>query len=231
MKYQFLTNREEIIKVDLFDENDTIFVNEPNNIIAFQADNHKNREDFVFDELKIKKYKTKAKIIGKSSLYIKSKNNSSIKIFEINESTPFIFNFNILFYTQNININISMEDVDKALFKDDMFRYECSGNGILAYYVEGDAIEILLSEKETIFIHPNNVLGYDKDINYEFKTYGNAKAAMNMDYHYKFTGSGKIIVQTQSLSTDIKCNAIESGDGLIKRFVKEVIPGASVVLK
>ncbi|SFV64440.1 hypothetical protein MNB_SV-9-51 [hydrothermal vent metagenome] len=231
MKYQFLTNRKEIIKVDLFDENDIIFVSEPDNIIAFQSDNHENREDFIFDELKIKKYKVKSKIIGKSSFYVKSKNNSSIKIFEINKDTSFIFNFNILFYTQNIKIKTSIEDINKAIFKNDIFRYECAGNGILAYYVEGDSVEIFLSENETIFIHPNNVLGYDKNLSYEFKTYGNAKASMNMDYHYKFTGKGKIIIQTQSLSADIKISNIEAGDGFMTRFVKEVIPGANIILK
>jgi len=231
MKYQFLSEKKEIIKIDLFDSNDIIIVNEPNNIIAFQSDNHKNREDFIFDELKIKKYKTKSKIKGKSSLYIKSKNNSSIKIFEVNENMPFIFNYNILFYTKDVKINISLENISKAIFKNDIFRYECSGNGILAYYAEGDSIEITLSEKETIFIHPNNVLGYDKNIQYEFKTYGNTKAALNMEYHYKFTGKGKIIIQTQSLSTDIKCNLEESGDGVIKRFIKEIVPGGPIIFK
>jgi len=231
MKYNFPTSKKEIIKIDLFDKNDTIIVNEPDNIIAFQSDNHKNREDFVFDELKLKKYKRKSKIYGKSSLYIKSFNNSTIKILEINKDKPFVFNFNILFYSANINVNLSMDDLGKSIFKNDMFMYDCSGDGILGYYVEGDAIEIILSENEIIFIHPNNVLGYDKNIQYQFKTYGNSKAALNMDYHYKFTGKGKIIIQTQSFSNDILKAYNDNGDNILKRTIKEWIPGGSILLK
>jgi uncharacterized protein (AIM24 family) len=231
MKYHFPTKNKEIIKIELFDENDIIIINEPDNIIAFQSSKYTNREDFIFDKLKIKKYKKKSKIYGMSSIYVKSKNNSSINIFELNKNIPFIFNFNILFYTKDIDIKLSIEDIGKVFFKENIFRYECNGQGLIGYYVEGDIIEIILSKDETIFINPKNVVGYDKNIKYEFKTYGNVTAAIDMEYHYKFTGKGRIILQTQSLENDIKQINTNTKDNIIKKSIKEFIPGANLLLK
>jgi hypothetical protein len=230
MNYTFLTKNNEVIKIDLFDKDDTIIVNEPDNIVAFQSENHTNRKDFIFDELKLKKYKKKSKIYGKSSLYIKSSNNSTIKIFEMHKNNPFIFNFNILFYTKKINIKYVIENINNVAFKNNLFRYECSGEGLVGYYAEGNIIEINLAKNETIFIHQNSLLGYNKNIKCEFKTYGNAKAALNMEHHYKFTGAGKVLLQTQSLLNDIK-KINNSEDNIFKRFIKEFIPGANIFLK
>ena len=231
MEYYFITRNKEIVKIDLIDKNDILIVNEPDNIVAFQADNHENREDFIFDKLKFKKYRRKSKICGKSSIYIKSSNNSVIKIFEINSDITFIFNFNILFYTQDIKIELALEDVTKFAFKNQFFRYECNGNGLIGYYSEGDAIELTLLKDEIIYVEPSYVLGYDKNIKYEFVTYGNTTASLNMEYHYKFIGEGKIIIQTQSLMNDIQQVSEYLGDNVLQRTMKKFIPGADIFMK
>ena len=69
MKYEFVTPKNDVIKIDLTDSNDIIIVNEPQNIIAFQSDDYKeNRYDFIFDEIKLKKLKFKIKITSSASL-------------------------------------------------------------------------------------------------------------------------------------------------------------------
>ena len=230
MEYTFLTKNKEIIKIDLIDVNDELIVNQPSNIIAFKASSHGNRKDFIFDEIKIKKYQLKSKINGESSIYIKSSNNSEIKILELNDK-KYVFNFNILFYTKDVKVNLYLDEFAKFIYTNDAFQYKCSGSGIIGYYAEGTAIDVLLSIGETIFINPYYVLGYEDTIKYEFKTYGNTKAALNMDYHYKFTGPGNIIVQTQALIDDILKVNKTTGDNVFKRALKEWIPGGSVILK
>lgn len=230
MKYKFITVNKEIIKINLFDADDSITVTEPDNIIAFQSEHSYLREDYIFDEIKIT-YKRKTKIKGPSTTFIKSSSQSSIRILKINQDNQFIFNLNILFYTKDIKVNISLEDMKHIPFKNNMFRYECCGIGEVGYYAEGDLIEIDLEENETIFINPNNVLGYTKDISYEMRTYGNDTAALKMDYHYKFIGKGKILIQTQSMDSDITQVINNKSDNFIKRTLKEFIPFLNIVWK
>ena len=52
-------------------------------------------------------------------------------------------------------------------------------------------------------MYRNNVLGYEESLDYDFRTYGNAKAALNIEYHCRFRGPGELVIQTQSLVCDL----------------------------
>lgn len=218
MKYEYLTDKKEIVKIFLEDEKDTIIVNEPDSIIAFQSENHQSREDFVFDEIKFKKYKRKSKISGESTFYVNSINSSEIKFLDLEDDKCYIFNCNLLLHSISISFHCALKE------------YECSGNGFVAYYAEGNSVRLWLKNNESIFVNPNNVLAYQKSIKYEFKTYGNVKSALNMDFHYKFFGLGEIIIQTQALISDL--SRVNNGnDNIFKRAVKEWVPGSGLFLK
>jgi hypothetical protein len=230
MKYEFVTPKNDVIKIDLTDSNDIIIVNEPQNIIAFQSDDYKeNRYDFIFDEIKLKKLKFKSRISGKSTVYLKSSNNSEIKIMEL-KNENFVFNYNVLMYTHGIKIKATMRDIQEMAIIKNIFQYECSGTGTIVYYAEGNLIELNLNKHETIFVHPAYVLGHDEQIHYEFRTYGNTKAAMRMDYHYKFTGPGRIIIQSQSLSKELK-TMYEPKENILKKTVQDWFPGSNIFFK
>ena len=225
MEYEFLTVNKEIVKINLTDKNDEIIINEPENIIAFQSDNHKNRIDYTIDEIKMKFYRSRSRIIGHSSIYVKSRYNATINILELTKDKPFIFNLNLLAFTKNINVKLTIPSIKKGIFNKNIIQHECMGNGIVMYYGEGNSIQISLINAETIFVNPKNIIGYEKDIDCNFRTYGNFTATRGMDYHYKFTGPGKIIIQTQSLSTDTQ----ESHENFFKRAFKEFVPGGGML--
>lgn len=230
MKYEYLTEKKEVVRILLEDKDDIIIVNEPDNIIAFQSDNHQSREDFVFDEIKLKKYKRKSRVSGKSICYLNSTNNAEIKFLDLCHGQCYVFNCNFLLHSKSISVHCRLKEIDKAFFSKDVFQYECSGNGFIAYYAEGNPFRLLLNNNESIFVNPNNVLAYEKSLRYEFKTYGNVKSALNMDYHYKFFGPGEVIIQTQALVSDLS-RVNNANDNVFRRAIKEWVPGGGLILK
>jgi len=230
VKIEYLTNKHEILKIDLVEKNDKIVVFEPENIIAFQSENLDNRVDKMDLKLKFKPDWKKSYLCGKSKIYVKSSNNAKIELLDIKNDAPFVFRANILLHTDTVKISCKAENLTNVIFVDRAFRYECIGDGTIAYCVEGESLEISLSKDEIIYIHPDNLIGFDKNIKYEINTYGTLTTASKMDYHYKFTGEGKIKIQTQSFDSDIKM-FMQNNDNIIKRTLKEIIPGLGIIWK
>lgn len=229
IKINHITPNHEILKIDLTDTNDRIVVFDPSSIVGFQSSNLQNREDKTDFKFKFKPDWKKSYVHGVTTLYVKSSNNAKIELLEVNKDTPFIFRANIFLHTDGIDLTYEIEkQISNVFFLDRAFLYECTGNGTIAYYVEGEGFEITLQKGESIFVHPNNVVGFDKYIKYELNTYGTFwKTALKMDYHYKFTGEGKIKLQTQSFLSDMK-EYSNKHDGFFKRAFHNFVPGGSL---
>ena len=151
---------------------------------------------------------------------------AKIHILEMKKNKKFIFNTNLLVYTKNIDVSKEMKISEKGFLVT-----KCSGEGKIFYYCEGESIPVSLDENETIYIKSRHVVAYDESVTYDkFITYGNKVASLGMDFHYKFTGPGNIIVQSQSMVDDFRSAIIEE-DGSIKIFLQENIPFGKYIFK
>lgn len=74
-----------------------------------------------------------------------------------------------------------------------------------------------------------SVIAYPENAKLELCVYGNHLASQHMNYHWKMTGRGTVLIQAgrqnQSLVHEM------NDEGLFKRILREVIPFGGVFIK
>lgn len=223
--YYFCTNKKNVVCLEIEEKNSPLIVRDDINIVAFQG-NHEKKENF-FDKIKGIGEIQKIRIRGKSKVYLCSRNNSEIKILEnISSKGIYLHSSNVLFYSDGYKREYSLDNIH-GIMNGRIVRTKYLGEGILGFFSEGEVLEINLIHEE-IFCNVNNVIGYEPTLSVKTVTYGNWQSVLFAPIVYKFSGTGKIILQTQSIKNDV--NEISPKDNIFIRTIKSVVPGADIII-
>jgi len=108
-----------------------------------------------------------------------------------------------------------------------LIRSVYSGKGFLAFFSEGSLEKIQLESSEEIFVNPLNVVGFEKGLQYEYKTYGNPLARVRQEFHMKCSGPGCLLLQTNSFRANTEEIAREAAeDSFFRKILKTIFPWA-----
>ncbi|MNJ78036.1 hypothetical protein D3C77_756760 [compost metagenome] len=75
------------------------------------------------------------------------------------------------------------------------------------------------------------VLAYPENAKLELSVYGNHLASQHMRYQWKMTGQGSVLVQSGGYGSDELEKNLQAEDGIVKRFLREVIPFGGILIK
>jgi uncharacterized protein (AIM24 family) len=140
----------------------------------------------------------------------------------------------LLFYSKGIkaNLSLSKQKITDALLTQnlDILHTSITGEGIVGFCGEGEIFEYTIDEGETVFINQSSLIGYKCPVNREvelnLRTYGNWRAAQNMDFQYCFKGPMTVLLQSQNLINDLK--NINKQNKLVE-YIKKVIDKVSPI--
>lgn len=243
----YLTHKKDIVRIEIEDNANPLIVNSPNNILSFQCFNDSDIEKLRKDELKLElphlvkslgKWSTVkiSYLYGPSKAILNSNNHSRIEIERITPNEKVVlFNYPcLLFYSRGVKANLSLSNqkiTDLLLTKNfDILHTSITGEGIIGFCGEGEIFEYTIPEGEVIFINQSSLIGYkcpvDRSEELNLRTYGNWRAAQNMDFHYCFRGPMTVLLQSQNLVNDLK--NIEKNNKLVE-YIKKVIDKVSPI--
>lgn len=226
MEIKYLSPNEDVIEIALSERDVPLIIKYPSSILGFRGESCKRKDEFDLT-VKMKTRIVLTKIYGKSRVYIKSNGIGKIKTITLSNSDKGIFlSKNVLFYSENIERESKLTSLDSMIFAKEILHTRYYGNGVIGYYGEGELVNISLERGEHIYLGIKNVIGFDANMRFDFKTYGNNLAAATMEFQYMFTGPGNIIVQTQNTQAYLENNK----DSLSKRILRKVVPGGDVII-
>jgi len=172
-------------------------------------------------------------IRGKASLVLSLPRGYYIKIIKIKGSDDMLYEYkNVLFFSHEIQMKSEIVPLESILTTGSIARLSFHGYGFIGIMSQGELIEKQISENG-VYVCCNNLVAFPRKVSLQPGVYGNGKASQSMPWHYLITNeknvAASIIIESVCMSGSLQSQ--ESGDGILKRFIKEVVPGAQTALK
>jgi len=231
MKTSFINKR--TIEINL-DENEPITILEPESIIFFDGDPEKRNDQFLDFKSMIKKGSLlSSNIRGKASLVLSLPRWYYIKIIEIKGKDDMLYEYkNVLFYSNDIQLTAEFAPLKIIATTGSLARLCFHGSGFIGIMSQGELIQKQISEKG-VYVCCNNLVSIPRSVSLTPCVYGNETASQSMSWHYLITNeknvAASIIIESVCMSGSLQSQA--SGEGIFKRFIKEVVPGAQTLWK
>lgn len=135
----------------------------------------------------------------------------------------------LLFYTEGITMQTRILSMKNMLITQDVVKVKFSGEGQIGILTQGTACDAELHPDQPLYVDAGSVIAYPENAKLELCVYGNHLASQHMNYHWKMTGRGTVLIQAgrqnQSLVHEM------NDEGLFKRILREVIPFGGVFIK
>lgn len=215
----------------LLDENEKIHVLHPQQIIAFKGASA-NRSDRLMNVKGMyrKKKLIQADLRGNSEFVAALPAGYSMKPIQLTADSDLLYDFrHLFFYTEGISMQTRILKIKNMLITRDAVKIKFSGSGLIGILTEGQVCEVDLDPIEPVYVDAGSVIAYPENAKMELSVYGNHLASQHMSYQWKMTGHGKIILQAGRQSHRLEQEL--NDDGIVKRFLREVIPFGGVFIK
>lgn len=154
----------------------------------------------------------------------------SLKPIELTPGSDLLYDFRHLFhYTEGITMTSRVLSAKNMMITRDAIKMKFSGTGGIGILTEGHIVEAELHPGEPLYAQASSVIAYPENAKLELAVYGNHLASQHMNYHWKISGHGSVLLQAgrenRKLEEDL------NNDGLFKRILREIIPFGSVFIK
>ncbi|MGG1879638.1 AIM24 family protein [Paenibacillus cisolokensis] len=149
---------------------------------------------------------------------------------ELSGEEDMLYDFrHVFFYTQGIHMQTRILKLKNMLVTRDAIKMKFSGNGSLGILTQGPVCKVKLHATEPLYVDAGSIIAYPEQAQLDLTVYGNHLASQHMNYHWKLTGEGYVLFQAgrqnQRLAQEF------NDEGLVKRFLREVIPFGGVFIK
>ncbi|WP_054956238.1 AIM24 family protein [Paenibacillus dakarensis] len=212
-------------------EGDLAHILHPDQIVAFRGRSH-NRSDRLMEVKGIlrKNKLIRADISGPSQFTAALPPGFSMREIQLKGQEDMLYDFkNVFFYTNGVNMQTRILKIRNMFITRDAVKMKFSGSGSIGILTQGPVCEAKLHPTEPLYVDASSIIAYPENANLELTVYGNNLASQHMNYHWKLTGEGFVLFQAgrqnQRLERDM------NDDGIIKRFLREVIPFGGVFIK
>ncbi|GIP37965.1 hypothetical protein J31TS4_12450 [Paenibacillus sp. J31TS4] len=135
----------------------------------------------------------------------------------------------VLFYSSGLEMKSMLQRLPQLLATREWARMRFRGAGVVGMVAQGAVMEMPLVPEEPLHVDLGSLMAYPEDARLELCVYGNALAAQHMNYQWKVTGTGSVLVQTGLADPSLESQMRE--DGVLRRILREVIPFGSVFIK
>ncbi|UUZ79819.1 AIM24 family protein [Paenibacillus sp. P26] len=171
-----------------------------------------------------------SRISGPSRFILGLPEGYSLGTVEMKEEDDLLFDFrHVLFYTSGMSFRTQVQTVRNAIMTRDFVKMKFRGPGTLGLLTFGPLYPVRLNPGEPLYVDIQCLVAYPERVRLTPCVYGNTLASQYMNYQWEVTGSGTVLLQPGK--PDKRLEEHMSGDGLLKRVLREVIPFGGVFIK
>lgn len=211
--------------------NEEVHILHPKQIIAYQGPSS-GRTDRLMD---VKGMYRKRKLIrsdmsGPCHFVAALPPGYRIKTLQLDGKSDLLYDFrHLFFYSKDVTLQTRILSMKNIFATRDIVKVKFSGKGTIGILTEGTVCEAELHPHEPLFIDAGSIIAYPENANLELTVYGNHLASQYMSYHWKMTGHGPVLFQAGRQSRQFERD--NNDEGIIKRFLREVVPFGGVFIK
>lgn len=213
------------------DEGEQLHILHPAQVIAYRGATA-NRVDRLMNikGMYRKRKLVRADFTGPCELAASLPPGISLKAISLSGGSDLLYDFrHLFFYTDHINMESRILSIKNMMITRDAVKMKFSGEGEIGILTQGQVLELELHPVEPLYVEAGCVVAYPESARMELAVYGNHLASQHMRYQWKITGQGSVLVQATGGSR--LQQELESGDGIVKRFLREAIPFGGVIIK
>ncbi|MFC0211451.1 AIM24 family protein [Paenibacillus chartarius] len=210
---------------------DRLHVLHPESILAYRGQPDQ-REDRWMDlgGLYSKRRWIRSVLTGPSEFLLGLPAGHTLTTYDLPADSNLLFDLrHVMYFTNGMSMKNKMLKLKTAWISRDLIRMRFSGPGTLGLLTVGDAAVMKLDPVQPLFVDKNALIAYPEDASIKLSVYGNSIASQHMRVQWEIRGKGSVLVQTGSL--DRRLEERLSGDGWLKRLLREVLPFGSVYIK
>lgn len=215
----------------VLEEQDEIHVLHPRQIIAYQGPASGRSDRFMDLKGMYRKRKLiRADLSGPCRFTAALPPGYRIKTITLSGSHDLLYDFRHLFYfSSGVTMETRVLSMKNMLITRDVVKVKFSGSGSIGLLTEGTVCEAVLHPEQPLYVDAGSVIAYPENAKLELTVYGNHLASQHMSYHWKMTGSGPVLYQAGSQNRRFERENRE--DGIIRRFLREVLPFGGIFIK
>lgn len=155
-----------------------------------------------------------------------------LKTLTLTEGSDWLYDFRQLFYyTEGIHMETRVLSMKNMMITRDAVKVKFSGHGQIGVLTQGQVLELPLHPEEPLYVEAGRVLAYPENAKLELSVYGNHLASQHMRYQWKITGKGSILIQSGGAGSQELEQDLQAEDGIVRRFLREVLPFGGVFIK
>ncbi|MDQ0089255.1 uncharacterized protein (AIM24 family) [Paenibacillus anaericanus] len=204
----------------------------PGQIIAYRGASA-NRSDKLmsFKGMYRKMKLIQADMIGPCQFVAALPPSVSMKSIQLTKDSDLLYDFkHLFFYTEGVKMETRILKMKNMMITRDAIKMKFSGEGMIGILTQGQIIELTLHPEEAIYIDARSVIAYPENAKLELSVYGNHLASQHMNYQWKMTGRGTVLIQSGARNRELEQD-LHNDAGIVKRVLREVIPFGGIFIK
>lgn len=155
----------------------------------------------------------------------------TLKSINLSDGSDLLYDFkHLFFYTDGVRMETRMLSMKNMMITRDAIKMKFSGEGQIGILTQGQVLELPLLPEEPLYVEAGCVIAYPENAKLELSVYGNHLASQHMKYQWKITGHGTVLIQAGGGGRELERD-LDNNDGIVKRFLREVIPFGGVFIK
>lgn len=212
-------------------EGDIAHVLHPEQVVAYRGPSHNRSDRFMNVKGFMRKNKLiRADISGPCQFTAALPHGFNMREIRLTGNQDMLYDFrHVFFYTKGVNMQTRILKIKNMFITRDAIKMKFSGSGSIGILTQGPVCEAKLHPTEPLYVDAGSIIAYPENANLELTVYGNHLASQHMNYHWKLTGDGFVLFQAGRQNQQLEREMNE--EGIIKRFLREVIPFGGVFIK
>ncbi|WNQ09708.1 AIM24 family protein [Paenibacillus aurantius] len=211
-------------------EGERLHVLHPKSIVAFQGV-PANREDRLLDlrGMYRKRKWIRADLTGPAHFLIALPTGYSLQTIPVDEGDDFLYDMrNVLFYSHGIEMKPVFLKIKNMLITRDIVRMKFTGSGTIGLLSHGPLHEMALEPTIPLYVDTGSLVAYPHNAELDLSVYGNHLASQHMNYQWKITGRGRVLLQSNKADRQVE---EARDDGFVRRLLREALPFGGVFIK
>ncbi|UNK19731.1 AIM24 family protein [Paenibacillus sp. N3/727] len=212
-------------------EGDVAHILHPDQIVAYRGPSHGRSDRLMNVKGMYRKQKLiRADISGPSQFTAALPRGFNMREIQLTDNQDMLYDFrHVFFYTKGINMQTRILKIKNMFITRDAIKMKFSGIGSIGILTQGPVCEAKLHPTEPLYVDAGSIIAYPENAKLELTVYGNHLASQHMNYHWKLTGEGFVLFQAGRQNQQLEREM--NDEGIIKRFLREVIPFGGVFIK
>lgn len=208
------------------------YVLHPGQIIAYLGPTGNRSDKFMNIKGMYRKHKLiQADMTGPCQFVAAFPPSVSMKSIQLTQESDLLYDFrHLFFYTEGVKMETKILNMKNMMITRDAIKMKFSGEGTIGILTQGQVLELPLHPEEAIYVDARSVIAYPENAKLELSVYGNHLASQYMNYHWKMTGTGTVLIQSGARNHELERD-LKNDDGIIKRTLREIIPFGGVFIK